>query len=123
MPDDIELRRTLSEPAARQLANATKTRAQMLAITPRWLISFLPWVPAVSYTHLASQYQRSGIGRHALDVWDFYRQSKFERSDADWRPICHQLYQPVFARCLRRSWQSGDPEYRFFENGGQHMAS
>jgi hypothetical protein len=45
MADDIELRRTLSEPAARQLANATKTRAQMLAITPRWLVSFLPWVP------------------------------------------------------------------------------
>jgi hypothetical protein len=45
MPDDIELRRTLGEPAARQLANATKTRAQMQAITPRWLISFLPWVP------------------------------------------------------------------------------
>jgi hypothetical protein len=45
MPDDIEQRRTLSEPAARQLANATKTRAQMLAITPRWLITFLPWVP------------------------------------------------------------------------------
>ncbi|MCL2429174.1 MAG: hypothetical protein FWD12_08085 [Alphaproteobacteria bacterium] len=45
MPDDVELRRTLSEPAARQLANATKTRAQMLAITPRWLITFLPWVP------------------------------------------------------------------------------
>jgi hypothetical protein len=34
-----------SEPAVRQLANATKTRAQMLAITPRWLITFLPWVP------------------------------------------------------------------------------
>ena len=33
MPDDVELRRTLSEPAARQLANATKTRAQMQAIT------------------------------------------------------------------------------------------
>jgi len=45
MPDDVELRRTLSEHAARQLANATKTRAQMLAITPRWLITFLPWVP------------------------------------------------------------------------------
>jgi hypothetical protein len=45
MPDEVEVRRTLSEPAARQLANATKTRAQMLAITPRWLVSFLPWVP------------------------------------------------------------------------------
>ncbi len=29
MPDEVEVRRTLSEPAARQLANATKTRAQM----------------------------------------------------------------------------------------------
>jgi hypothetical protein len=45
MPDDIEVRRTLSEPAARQLANATKTRAQWSGITPRWLVSFLPWVP------------------------------------------------------------------------------
>jgi hypothetical protein len=45
MPDEIEVRRTLSEPAARQLANATKTRAQWSGITPRWLVSFLPWVP------------------------------------------------------------------------------
>jgi hypothetical protein len=45
MPDDVEVRMTLGEPAARQLANATKTRAQMLAITPRWLTTFLPWVP------------------------------------------------------------------------------
>ncbi|SFK00034.1 family 2A encapsulin nanocompartment shell protein [Methylocapsa palsarum] len=45
MPDDVEVRRTLSEPAARQLANATKTRAQWSGITPRWLVSFLPWVP------------------------------------------------------------------------------
>jgi hypothetical protein len=45
MDDVVEVRRTLSEPAARQLANATKTRAQWTGITPRWLISFLPWVP------------------------------------------------------------------------------
>jgi hypothetical protein len=48
MPDEIEephIRRTLSEAAARQLANATKTRAQWSGITPRWLVSFLPWTP------------------------------------------------------------------------------
>ncbi|ACK49461.1 conserved hypothetical protein [Methylocella silvestris BL2] len=45
MADEVEARRTLSEPAARQLANATKTRAQWSGITPRWLVSFLPWVP------------------------------------------------------------------------------
>jgi hypothetical protein len=45
MPDEVEIRRTLSESAARQLANATKTRAQWSGITPRWLVSFLPWTP------------------------------------------------------------------------------
>ena len=44
MPDDSE-HLTLSESAARQLANATKTRAQWGGITPRWLISFLNWTP------------------------------------------------------------------------------
>jgi hypothetical protein len=45
MSDDVEIRRTLSESAARQLANATKTRAQWSGVTPRWLVSFLPWTP------------------------------------------------------------------------------
>ncbi len=38
-------RGTVAESAARQLANATKTRAQWVGITPRWLIPFLPWAP------------------------------------------------------------------------------
>ena len=45
MTAEPEIRRTLSESGARQLANATKTRPQWSGITPRWLISFLPWVP------------------------------------------------------------------------------
>src|SRR5271165_3881936 len=44
MVDEVE-RRTLSEGAARQLANATKTRAQWGGITPRWLVNFLTWTP------------------------------------------------------------------------------
>ena len=43
--DYNEPRNTLGERAARQLANATKTHAQWLGITPRWLVSFLPWTP------------------------------------------------------------------------------
>jgi hypothetical protein len=45
MADEIEGRRTLSESAARQLANATKTRAQWGGISPRWLVNFLSWTP------------------------------------------------------------------------------
>ena len=44
MTDEVE-RRTLSEGAARQLANATKTRAQWGGISPRWLVNFLAWTP------------------------------------------------------------------------------
>jgi hypothetical protein len=46
MADPTEGRSTVAEGAARQLANATKTRAQWGGITPRWLIPFLPWTPA-----------------------------------------------------------------------------
>jgi hypothetical protein len=45
MADDTEARRTLAEGAARQLANATKTRAQWGGITPRWLVPLLQWTP------------------------------------------------------------------------------
>jgi hypothetical protein len=43
--DSTEPRNTLGEKSARQLANATKTHAQWVGITPRWLVSFLPWTP------------------------------------------------------------------------------
>ena len=35
----------LTDSAARQLANATKSRAQLDTITRRWLVQMLPWVP------------------------------------------------------------------------------
>ena len=36
---------TLGDSAARQLANATKTTAQLSTISPRWLTHLLQWVP------------------------------------------------------------------------------
>lgn len=35
----------LTDAAARQLTNATKSTAQLDTITPRWLVQMLPWVP------------------------------------------------------------------------------
>ena len=45
MAEDTEVRRTLAEGAARQLANATKTRAYWGGISPRWLVPLLQWTP------------------------------------------------------------------------------
>ncbi len=44
----VEKRNTLGENAATQLANVTKTNVQWGGITPRWLVSFLQWVPVES---------------------------------------------------------------------------
>ncbi|MBK8892284.1 MAG: hypothetical protein IPN75_18930 [Dechloromonas sp.] len=40
-----EANTALSDVAARQLANATKTTAQLSTITPRWLVHLLQWLP------------------------------------------------------------------------------
>jgi len=45
-----ETRSTLGEQAARQLANTTKTAPQWSGITPRWLVSLLPWTPVEAGT-------------------------------------------------------------------------
>jgi hypothetical protein len=42
---DHEVKRALSDTAARQLANATKTVPQLSIITPRWLVHLLQWLP------------------------------------------------------------------------------
>jgi hypothetical protein len=43
---DIEHRQfALGDDAARQLANATKTTAQLSTISPRWLVHLLQWLP------------------------------------------------------------------------------
>lgn len=62
MSVDNEIRRTLSEPAARQLANATKTHAQWGGITPRWLVSFLPWTPVEAGIYRLNRVKEEAAG-------------------------------------------------------------
>src|SRR6188472_2209926 len=38
------LQRSVTTSVARNLASTTKTRPKMQSITPRWLLSMLPWV-------------------------------------------------------------------------------
>ena len=76
MSEDNDARRTLNEQAARQLANATKTRAQWSGITPRWLVSFLPWTPVE-----AGIYRLNRVKEGSIDASTEVRCSP--RNDAD----------------------------------------
>jgi len=56
---DQVLRASLSEQAAFQLANVTKTAPQFGAITPRWLVRFLDWKPLEAGTFRVNKVDES----------------------------------------------------------------
>jgi len=47
--------KTLSERAARQLSNTTKTPPQWRGTTPRWLVQLLPWTPTEAGVYRVNQ--------------------------------------------------------------------
>jgi hypothetical protein len=51
---------TLSAEAARQLANTTKTPPQWAGVTPRWLVSLLPWTPVEAGTYRVNKVKEGG---------------------------------------------------------------
>jgi Phage capsid-like protein len=58
---------TLSAAAARQLANTTKTPPQWLGVTPRWLVSLLPWAPVEAGTYRVNRVRESGKADIAIE--------------------------------------------------------
>ena len=60
MPEEV-IRASLSEEAAFQLANVTKTAPQFGAITPRWLVRFLDWKPLEAGTLRLNKVDESKI--------------------------------------------------------------
>jgi Arc/MetJ-type ribon-helix-helix transcriptional regulator len=67
MPEKAEVRHTLSEQQARQLATVTKTVPMMDTITPRWLISFLSWVPTEAGVYRVNKVKPTRPGTRTIE--------------------------------------------------------
>ena len=67
MPEKAEVRHTLSEQQARQLANVTKTVPMMETITPRWLVTFLSWVPVEAGTYRVNKVKNTHPGTRTIE--------------------------------------------------------
>jgi hypothetical protein len=67
MPEKADIRHTLSEQQARQLANVTKTVPMMEAITPRWLVTFLSWVPVEAGTYRVNRVKPTRPGTRTIE--------------------------------------------------------
>ncbi|MBA4019935.1 MAG: Crp/Fnr family transcriptional regulator, partial [Pirellula sp.] len=57
MSDNL-LQRSVTTSTARNLANTTKTSPKMMSITPRWLLSLLPWVQVDGGTYRVNRTRR-----------------------------------------------------------------
>ena len=67
MPEKAEVRHTLSEQQARQLANVTKTVPMMETMTPRWLVTFLSWVPVEAGTYRVNKVKPTHPGTRTIE--------------------------------------------------------
>jgi hypothetical protein len=67
MPEKTDIRHTLSETQARQLANVTKTAPMMTDITPRWLVPFLQWVPVEAGTYRVNKVTPAAPGSRTIE--------------------------------------------------------
>jgi hypothetical protein len=78
MADNQVPHHALGDLAARQLATTTKTAPQMRAITPRWLVHLLQWVPAeagrfrVNRVKDASRVEAGCDSPHNVDMPDAF---------------------------------------------------
>src|SRR5688572_25456435 len=59
MADTSQPPGTLGAEAARQLANTTKTPPQWIGVTPRWLVSLLPWTPVEAGTYRVNKVKQA----------------------------------------------------------------
>ena len=67
MPEKTEVRHALSDQQARQLATVTKTVPMMQAITPRWLVAFLSWVPVEAGTYRVNRVTTAQRGDRTVE--------------------------------------------------------
>src|SRR2546423_10831197 len=58
---------TLSDRAARQLSNTTKTPPQWVGSTPRWLVSLLPWAPVEAGTYRVNRVKGGDTAQIAIE--------------------------------------------------------
>lgn len=59
---------TLGAEAARQLANTTKTPPQWIGVTPRWLVSLLPWTPVEAGTYRVNKVKDAADGAAGIAI-------------------------------------------------------
>jgi hypothetical protein len=86
MPEASAAHHTLGAEAARQLANTTKTPPQWIGVTPRWLVSLLPWTPVEAGTYRVNKVKDAADGSAGIAI-------QCSPSDTDELPSAYVDYE------------------------------
>ena len=65
---EVDGRKSLSTQAARNLATTTKTVPQVTGVTPRWLLTLLPWIPVEAGVYRVNRRRLTGAGDEPLRI-------------------------------------------------------
>jgi len=96
------LQRSVTTAVARNLANTTKTSPKMMSITPRWLLSLLPWVQVNGGTYRVNRtkVELKNAERIGLDVVN--GQSSFAPEALRGVPLFSRLPDAIINRMAAR---------------------
>src|SRR5271156_3253086 len=101
MSDNL-LQRSVTTSVARNLANTTKTSPKMMSITPRWLLSLLPWVQVNGGTYRVNRTKVELTKAQRIGVEISGGVAAFPAESLRSVPLFSGLQEAVVARMLSR---------------------
>ena len=101
MSDSI-LQRSVTTAVARNLTTTTKTNPKMMSITPRWLLSQLPWVQVTGGTYRVNRTKRELSKAERIEIDVTGAGSTFQPESLRSVPLFSQLPDSLLTRMTAR---------------------
>src|SRR5215218_7729035 len=95
---DTRLQRSVTTSVARNLASTTKTRPKMQSVTPRWLLSLLPWVQVAGGTYRVNRTKVELSKAERIGVKLFEGVASFPSEALRSVPLFSRVPEPVLAQ-------------------------
>src|SRR3954454_1600536 len=99
---DIQLQRSVTTAVARNLSNTTKTAPKMMSITPRWLLSLLPWVQVNGGTYRVNRTKVELSKAQRIGVDHSNSSATFPPESLRSVPLFSGLPEPIIAQMASR---------------------
>src|SRR5262245_16113109 len=99
---DSLLQRSVTTSVARNLATTTKTSPKMMSITPRWLLSMLPWVQVHGGTYRVNRTKVELSKAERIEVSLDNGAQAFSSEDLRGVPMFSRVPEPVLSQMAAR---------------------